>query len=453
MPTTQSQPWNELRALLEQSKTSEIEGLLAGLEPSELVRTLFRLSDDEQRLLLTTISYDTAADVIEELPDSHGAELLDEISAEEAAHIVEGMASDEQADLLAEMDDANAEAILGQMDDEEAAGTRRLLQFEPDTAGGLMQTEFVRYPRSTLVSAVLRDLAEREDEYAQYGVQFIYVVLKSTKLLGVLRLRDLVLAGPDVRLVDILKPALTIAPEMELTVLEEFFDEHEINAVPVVDEHANILGVVRRRAVNEALAERLEGERLRQAGIVGGEELRSMPVTLRSRRRLAWLSVNIVLNMVAASVIAMYQDTLSAVIALAVFLPIVSDMSGCSGNQAVAVSMRELTLGVVAARDFARVWIKEVAVGVINGLVLGILLAIAAFLWQGNPWLGIVVGGALALNTIVAVSIGGTVPLLLKGMNIDPALASGPILTTVTDMCGFFLVLSLATLSLPLLLS
>jgi magnesium transporter len=172
-----------------------------------------------------------------------------------------------------------------------------------------------------------------------------------------------------------------------------------------------------------------------------------MPVLLRSRRRLSWLSVNIVLNIIAASVIAFYEDTLSAVIALAVFLPIISDMSGCSGNQAVAVSMRELSLGTVKPGEVFRVWLQEISVGLINGVVLGLLIAIVAYIWKGNIWLGIVAGSALTINTLVSVSIGGTVPLVLKKMNIDPALASGPILTTITDMVGFLLVLGFATIN------
>ena len=179
-------------------------------------------------------------------------------------------------------------------------------------------------------------------------------------------------------------------------------------------------------------------------GIVGGEELRTMPLLQRSRRRLAWLSVNIVLNILAASVIAFYQDILAAVIALAVFLPIISDMSGCSGNQAVAVTLRELSLGLLRPSELRRVWLKEVAVGWINGIALGALIAGVGWLWQGNPVLGLVMGAAMMLNTVVAVSIGGTVPLLLRRWGVDPALASGPILTTITDMCGFFLLLSIA---------
>jgi magnesium transporter len=314
-----------------------------------------------------------------------------------------------------------------------------------------MMTEFAVYPMSATVREVVEDITHREADYSFLTVHYVYVVIRKYTLKGVLRLRDMVFADPDARIGDIARPAASVSPEATLIELDEFFDENDIAAVPVVDELNRLLGIVRRRAVLETLAERAESDSLKSAGIVGGEELRSMPVILRSRRRLGWLSVNIVLNIIAASVIALYEDTLSAVIALAVFLPIVSDMSGCSGNQAVAVSMRELTLGAVVPRDLLRVWGKEVSVGVINGLTLGGLLAIAAWAWKGNPLLGLVVGAALALNTVIAVSIGGTIPLALRRFGVDPAVASGPVLTTVTDMCGFFLVLSLASMALPLL--
>ena len=173
-----------------------------------------------------------------------------------------------------------------------------------------------------------------------------------------------------------------------------------------------------------------------------------MPLLVRSGRRLSWLSLNIILNIIAASVIAMYQDTLAAAIALAVFLPMVSDMSGCSGNQAVAVSMRELSLGLVRPVELLWVLTKEAGVGIINGLSLGCLLGAVAYVWKGNAFLGLVVGGAMALNTLVAVSLGGMIPLVLKRMKLDPALVSSPLLTTVTDMCGFFFVLSFASLVL-----
>ena len=216
----------------------------------------------------------------------------------------------------------------------------------------------------------------------------------------------------------------------------------------VVNADGVLVGVLGKAAVRAEVADRSDETYRQSQGIVGGEELRSMPVFLRSRRRLSWLSVNIGLNVLAASVIAVYQDTLQAVIALAVFLPIISDMSGCSGSQAVAVSLRELTLGVTRPTDVLRVLVLELRVGLLNGAALGALIGLVAWAWKGDPRLGLVVGVALAINTSVAVCIGGMVPLVLKRLNRDPALASGPILTTVTDMCGFFLVLSLATVVL-----
>jgi magnesium transporter len=209
------------------------------------------------------------------------------------------------------------------------------------------------------------------------------------------------------------------------------------------------VGVVLPRLVEEAINKQKTKTFLRLSGIIGGEEFRTMPLAVRSGRRLSWLSMNIVLNIIAASVIAFYQDTLAAVIALAVFLPMVSDMSGCSGNQAVAVSMRELSLGLVKPREIMWVIFKETRVGIVNGFVLGLLLGTVAFLWQDNIWLGIVVGGALAANTLVSVTLGGSLPLILKQFRVDPALVSSPILTTVTDMCGFFFVLSFAAAVLP----
>ena len=146
--------------------------------------------------------------------------------------------------------------------------------------------------------------------------------------------------------------------------------------------------------------------------------------------------------------IAAYEDTLQAVIALAIFLPMVSDMSGCSGNQAVAVSIRELTLGIIRPKDFLRILKKEGLLGIINGVVLGIILGTIAAIWKDNAYLGLVVGSALALNTVLSVILGGLIPLVLKRFKADPALASSPILTTCTDMCGFFLVLNLASLAL-----
>jgi magnesium transporter len=313
-----------------------------------------------------------------------------------------------------------------------------------------MKTEYLSFPRDTRIADVFADLERNRERFADFSVQYIYVTGSRGELVGVLPVRDLVFADRDALVADsMISEPKRVRAHASLNDIRRFFDDHHLVGAPVVDDRDRLVGVVRPSALEQASVKRITRQFLKFSGIVGGEEFRSMPFLLRSGRRLSWLSINIVLNIVAATVIAAYQDTLAAAITLAVFLPMISDMSGCSGNQAVAVSMRELTLGLVRPNEFLRVLGKEASVGVLNGVALGVLLGGLAFLWKGNVYLGLIVGVALAGNTIVAVSVGGLLPLLFKRLRLDPALVSGPALTTITDMCGFFLVLSLATAVLP----
>ena len=235
-----------------------------------------------------------------------------------------------------------------------------------------MVTEYLAYPNSATVGDVADDLQARSEEYAEYDIQYAYVISTQGTLVGVLRLRELLLAPRGRRIEVLMIPDPAAAPDQtRLDELEKLFTRHPYFGLPVIDERGRLTGVVRRGDVEGARAGRADDAYRKSQGIVGGEELRSMPWFRRASRRLSWLSVNVVLNVIAASVIAAYQDTIHSVIALAVFLPIISDMSGCSGNQAVAVSMRELALGMVKPHEIAYVWLKEVTLGVLNGAVLG----------------------------------------------------------------------------------
>jgi magnesium transporter len=418
------------------------------LTPAEVARAISRLGREDQTALLTLLDSEEAADILEEVPEAQAGDLIEELPAGRAAAIVEEMHSDERADLLASIDHDDAEAILRAMDPQTASGVRKLLQYAPETAGGLMVTDFLSYPDDRRVSDVLEDLRRHGEKYSDYDIQYVYVT-SAGKLSGVLLLRDILFAGREKPIAEVMiKSPIRVALDATLDQLQQIFDAQGFVGIPVTGPAGELVGVVRRSAVKEASANRSSGLFLKVSGIVGGEELRSMPLVERAMRRLSWLSINIVLNIVAASVIAFYQDTLEKAIVLAVFLPIISDMSGCSGNQAVAVSIRELSLGLVRASELGRVLLKEAGLGLVNGLVLGGLLGAVARAWKGDPTLGIVVGVALAANTVLAVSLGGLLPLMLKRLKIDPALVSGPVLTTVTDMCGFFLVLKLADLIL-----
>lgn len=444
---------DQIDASVANGNISEADQSIESLDPADRLIVLSRLSRATRRNLFLGLPAEKAADYLHDIPEVQALNLLQGIAPNDAVHILDELPKDEQADLVGELPQGAQDSILAEMESEVAAEVRDLIEYDDEEAGGMMYVEFVAVPASLTVAEVTRKLQDNADEIADYDVQYIYVVEPgSGKLAGVLRLRDLLFSTPSqsLRKLMIANP-IAVKATQTLKNLHQFFADHSFVGVPVVDDEDRLVGVLRRGDVENALAEKYANHYLKSQGIVD-EELRTMPLGLRARRRLSWLSINIVLNIAAAGVIAFYQDTLAQVIALAVFLPIISDMSGCGGNQAVAVSMRELSLGLVKPSEVWHVLKKEIGVGLINGFSLGLLIAGVAWLWQGNAWLGLVVGIAMMANTLLAVALGGTLPLVMRLLKLDPALASGPILTTVTDMCGFFLLLSLASMWLDKLI-
>ncbi|MBW7864780.1 MAG: magnesium transporter [Candidatus Hydrogenedens sp.] len=445
-------PWEEIRTCIEQGSATALQEVIDRLPSSDVARALTRLTDEERNRLIKLMDPEDAADLIEELEDSQGADIIEDLPAHEAAPIFDAMESDRRADILGEMEEDDAEAIMSRMVPEEAEDVRELLQYHEETAGGIMITEYLAYHPDTEVGTVLRDIRDRAESHDESGMPYAYVISDKEKLIGVLRLRDVLLAPSHTRVRElmVINP-IYVFTDTDLQELDDIFDRYPFWGIPVIDEKGVMSGVVRRVDMEEAWGDAQGRSFLRFSGIVTGDELRSMPVWERSRRRLAWLLLNMLLSMMAASVILAYQGTVDKLFALVFFMPIIANMSGCSGNQAVAVSIRELVLGLIKPEDFFHVWRKEVVVGLINGACLGgILGTVATLIWHQSPFLGVVIGLAFFLNVMVAVSLGGLIPLLLRFFKIDPALGAPPVLTTLTDMCGFMLVLGLATAALML---
>jgi magnesium transporter len=452
MPELNVNPWEAIRDHLLVGEKNALLAFLKELPPGDTARAFSRLDEEECNRVFRLLGPEDSADIIEELADALGADILEDLPIHEAASIIEEMDSDRRADVLAELDEEDAEAILRQMDPEEAEDARGLLKHDTDTAGGIMMTEFLAYPDSATVIEVQEDLRKKADTSSDYGVQYAYVESKEGKLLGVLRLRDLFFAPANtpIRSIMIANP-IFVFTHTTLDELDDLLERYPFWGLPVVDESGVLVGIVLRADVVEAWGEVQGRSLLRYGGIVFGEELRSMPLQERTSRRLSWLFVNMVLSMVAASVVLGHQETVNKVFALVFFMPIICNMSGCSGNQSVAVSIRELTLGIIKPEDYFHVWRKEIGVGLINGLILGCCMGVVATLfWDETAYLGVVVGLAFALNTLVAVSLGGLIPLVLRFFDVDPALGAPPILTTLTDMCGFTFVLGLARIAIEI---
>lgn len=445
-PTAAGDPVRQLSTLLESGEPHEVEKFLDALPPWEQARAVSRLSDKHHRRLLTILPPLRAAELMEIVSTTQAVDMIAGLDPQQAAVIMDGLPSKRQADLICEMSATKAQRILDQMVPEQAEEARQLASYPRNTAGGIMAKDYLAFPRHLSVEDVVAALRQYARQNANYQLQYAYVTDSRGKLIGVLRQRDLLFSPAD-RIVGevMIKGPVRLPVGATIDLIHQQFELNSFLGLPVVDEQQRLVGVVTREAVDQTMQQHSNSVLLKISGIVGGEEFRTMPLYSRAGRRLAWLSCNILLNLLAAGVISAYTHTLEKVIVLAVFLPIISDMSGAAGSQSIAVSIRELTLGLIRPNEFLRVFFKEAAVGVVNGAALGVIMTVLAVVWKGNPWLGVVVGGALALNNLVAAVVGGVLPLLTKSLRMDPALMAAPLLTSITDMCGFFFVLSFAS--------
>ncbi|MCA9014006.1 MAG: magnesium transporter, partial [Planctomycetaceae bacterium] len=296
----QPDAWEQLEQIVAAGDSDAAGNYLKELPPGEDARVMAQLSHAEQQEFIALLHDEDAAHLMESLPEIQAGQLLSALPPEKAALIFDEMNSDEQVDLLDQLTEEQSEAIIEQMDPEEAENVRFLAQYERLSAGGLMITELLYFDESQTVDDVVTELRQNAEEYATYNVQYIYVVNADQQLVGVLRLRDLLMAPPGRRLNKMMiADPTSVLDSTPLQDLQHFFDSHHLFGLPVVDANKKLVGVVRREDVEQASEEQAGRTFLRFAGIMGGEELRSLPLKIRSARRLSWLSINIVLNIFA----------------------------------------------------------------------------------------------------------------------------------------------------------
>lgn len=409
-------------------------GHLSADERADMFRALARSEPEHAARLLSLIE------------DPEAATYLQDLAPDEAARIVEHLPSNDRVDILARLDADQAAAVLDTMETSRSADLRQQLQYASDTAGGLMVTEYLVYGAEQRVSEVIADLARHGEQYANYEVRHVYSVDSNGRFLGHVPFRRLVMTNHDARLSEVgVRSTNAVPVEARVHDIEDALDAARQATLPVVDARGKLLGVVTRAAVEEARKEEQATMLLKFGGIVGGEELRSMPTLPRAMRRMAFLLPNIALSYVAVSVIAMYEPLIERVTALAMVLPMVANLTGAAGNQAVAVSIRELSLGLVGSQDVLRVWRQELKVGAMFAVAIGAVLSLITWATRGAPMLAATVGLAYVGSCIFAVLLGGSLPLLLSRLGVDPAMLSSPILTTLTDMTAFLLTLSIAS--------
>ncbi len=426
-----------------------LRDLLSAMHATEVAELLLSCRKDDKRLsLIPYIADDLLGDVLLELPEGMQEDLLALLKPSEIEEVVEHLNSDDAIDLLQAIDKDIADEVMERLEPEERRGLEPLLAHDEESAGGLMQAELFKVRDDWSVEKVIMVLRRfgREIE----NLNYVYVVNRADVLVGVLSLHALIFAESDVIVSDLTDDKFhSVTATQDQEDVARIFDKYDMMALPVVDDGGVLIGRITADDVIDVIQEEATEDMYRLAALSDQDDL-AEPVATTARRRGIWLAVNLMTAIAASMVISQFEATLSQIVALAILMPIVASMGGIAGTQTLTVIVRSIALGRVTFENAQRALVKEVAVGCVSGLIFALVMGIIASLWFPalGVKLGLIIAAAMMINLFMAGLAGAMIPLTLQRLKIDPALASGTILTTVTDVVGFFSFLGLATIFL-----
>lgn len=432
----------ELVLLVREGRTDAFIERAWSLEPADLADVLATLDEDERLALVRVLPPELSSQALVELPaEVHAEEIVAALDTEQAAEIVEELEDDDAADLLGEMEPEEQERILAEVEDRSEVD--RLLRYDEESAGGLMTTHLVTVTDLDTVGLALEAVRRQAEDVDD--VTEIFVIDTARRLVGSLSFKQLVVTPPSRLVRDVMEDAdIRVGAEVDQEEVARMMSRYNLAALPVVDEGGRLLGRVTYDDVIDVTEAEATEDLLRFGGVSPDEELGARWSTA-VRSRLPWLYVNLLTAFLAAAVVLFFKGSIERIAALAVWMPIVAGMGGNASTQALAVSVRRLSLGQVPFDRTRSIITKEMLVGIINGVAIGIVAGGVAVL-LGESWrLGLVVFLALTGNLFVAGFAGSFIPVFLERLDIDPAIASSIFVTTFTDVCGFGLLLGLAT--------
>ncbi len=432
--------------LIHRDARAQLRRTLTKVHPADIA-TIFPLipEQEQQRLIDVLFEQRLAGKTLRELPVAFLREILESMDDARLAEICQRLSPDDATDFLGHLPTERADRILSAIRGEIHDRLTELLGYPPETAGGRMTSEFLALQDTmTVGDAQVEVRKNRELD----NLFYVYVVDEAGKLEGVLALRELVLQDPDVPIQQIMQrnvsKATTDTPQEEVANLIAHYD---LLAIPVVDVDDTLLGIVTIDDVVDVMREEATRDIYQLAGLDLEDKVFTSP--FRSvRLRIPWLFLNLLTAFLAASVIGLFEDTIAQFAVLAMFMPVVAGMGGNAGTQTLTVMVRGIALGELELKGARRALLKEMVVGILNGLSTGLLIAVAVYLWKRNLYLALILASAQWINLFLAGFFGTLIPLALRRFKLDPALASSVFLTTVTDICGFLVFLGLATLFL-----
>ncbi len=435
-----------VRAALAQQQYDDAVAMLLELHPADRAEVFAELDETEQAPLMARLDIPATADLLEELDDREAVEAIESLPTDRLADVLDQMEPDEAADLLGDLPPDQAQEALAQMEDAEEVIP--LLGYPDETAGGLMTTAFLALRRKTTAEQAIQFLREiAPDAEVPY---YLYVVDAQRRLIGVVGLRELVVADPQSTIETIMNPAvIRVQAGTDQEEVARLMSHYDLASLPVVDEAGRLLGVITLDDVVDVLQEEATEDIYRLANVSNTELRPDSRLVDQLRSRLPWLYLSTLTSMLAAWVISLFEDLIAMVAVLAVFQSVVAGLGGNAVSQNMAMVVRSIALGDLSFRQAWRVLARQILVGAVQGLAIGVVVGFGVYLWRGNAFLGLVLGLALLGNMIVAGIFGTLVPLGLSALKQDPALASSVLVSAATDSLGFLIFLSLASYFLP----
>lgn len=439
---------DSVRRLLRIGASSNLANLLQKQHPADLAQVLTELTDRDRRSCFDLVlerHRRLAMEALSELATESGAALLADRTGEEIAQLLQELPSDDAAALLDLLPEGLSGAALDLMRRQEGDEVTNLLEYEEQTAGRIMNPHvFALSEDMTVGEAILALQSARDVEMVFY----LYVIDARRHLVGVVSLRRLLLVSPETPLKRIMSTeTMSVQDDMDQEEVARQVASYNLLAIPVVDKEHKLVGVITVDDVIDVIKDEATEDLYRLAGVAGDERVFTAP-WLSLKRRLPWLVVNLGTAFLAASVVRLFQDTISEVVLLAAFMPIVAGMGGNAATQTLTVIVRGIALGELTWSNTRKALFKEGLVGLGNGLMLGLVAAVGAWLISGDWILGLILALAMVINMFVAATTGTLIPVALRAMKVDPALASSVFITTLTDVFGFLSFLGLATVFL-----
>ena len=437
----------QVQELLDQDAWREAVELLKKLPPAEVAHVLEGLPLTQRQILWDLLDTEQDGETLMELTENVRNELVQNMDQDEIVAAAEQMDVDDLADFIQELPVDVTREILDSLSEQDRRRLETVLSYPEDTAGGLMNTDTVTVRPEVTLDVVLRYLRQLGDRVPRDTDQ-LFVTNRDDKYLGTLRLSDLVTHDPHDTVAEVM--SLGVQPFNAYTDASEVarrFEQYDLLSAPVVDDDGKLVGRITVDDVVDLIREEGEHQFMGSAGLSEDEDMFA-PVLVSSRRRAVWLGINLLTAFLASWVIGQFQETLDKIVALAVLMPIVASMGGVGGTQTLTLAIRGIALGQLSGKNALYLVMKELAVAAINGIVWALVVGLIAGYWFHSTDIALVIGAAMIINLIAAAVTGAILPLVLEKLGIDPALAGGVLLTTVTDVVGFLSFLGLATLFL-----